>query len=124
MKQRQFSMKRTITLILVVLSFSLLFAGCSEEKVQTESASNGRIQGSILTPLSGTYLYIYKQGMDLYGPAFAVSEMTGVDGSFDLTLPSGISVLGVAARDLATGVLSVVSTTVAVCNVESQKPSI
>jgi hypothetical protein len=48
-----------------------------------------RLQGQIVVPLEGTSLYVYQKGMDLYGPAFAVSKATGPDGQFDLALPAG-----------------------------------
>jgi hypothetical protein len=40
-------------------------------------------------PLEGVRLYVYKPGADLYGPAFAMSQVAGVDGRFDLELPDG-----------------------------------
>jgi len=72
---------------------TLLLAGCSREgssPVATPVGNGmGRLQGTIVVPLEGTYLYVYKKGMDLYGPAFTVSEATGPDGAFDLALPEG-----------------------------------
>jgi len=47
------------------------------------------VQGVVVVPLAETYLYIYKKGMDLYGPAFARSQATGADGAFQLNLPEG-----------------------------------
>lgn len=76
----------------MVLLVTLLFgiAGCSDPAPGNKSDDSLRtIQGRVLAPLEGTYLYIYKKGMDLYGPAFAVSRATGADGSFDLQLPEG-----------------------------------
>lgn len=68
----------------------LLAAGCSESPSAGKGeGSLGRVQGRVLAPLEGTYLYVYKKGMDLYGPAFAVSRATGPDGLFDLQLPEG-----------------------------------
>jgi hypothetical protein len=58
-----------------------------------------RVHGTVVTPLEGTYLYVYKKGMDLYGPAFAISEATGIDGSFELHLPQGEYVLVARKRD-------------------------
>lgn len=71
-----------IALLLVALT------GCGERQGEGEEKL-GRISGRILTPLEGATLYIYKPGMDLYGPAFALSRATGPDGSFDLQLPDG-----------------------------------
>lgn len=80
-------------LCLFVLAATLL-AGCSREASSPQPAAStgngtGRLHGAVVIPLEGTYLYVYKKGMDLYGPAFTVSEATGPDGAFDLTLPEG-----------------------------------
>lgn len=74
-------------LTLGVLLFPLL-SGCSEREPAGEGRM-GQVSGQILAPLEGATLYVYKKGMDLYGPAFAVSRPTGPDGSFDLRLPAG-----------------------------------
>jgi hypothetical protein len=79
---------------MICMLLLLAVAGCSQEKGGgTTSAPGtdgiGRVRGTVVTPLEGTYLYVYKKGMDLYGPAFVVSEPTGADGAFDLTLPDG-----------------------------------
>jgi len=75
----------------MLFSLLLLVCGCSETGTQTPADSGGikRIQGTVLTPLEGTHLYVYKKGMDLYGPAYIVSEATGSDGTFDISLPDG-----------------------------------
>jgi len=73
----------------------LLFplSGCNRDNgavpASGSGSGSGRLHGTVVTPLEGTYLYIYKKGMDLYGPAFAVSRATGADGAFDLALPDG-----------------------------------
>lgn len=66
-----------------------LIGGCSESPPAGEKGKLGHVQGRVLAPLEGTYLYVYKKGMDLYGPAFAVSRATGPDGAFELQLPEG-----------------------------------
>jgi hypothetical protein len=74
-----------------LLPAALLLAalvGCGERQGSGEEKL-GRISGRILTPLEGATLYVYKPGMDLYGPAFALSRATGPDGNFDLQLPDG-----------------------------------
>lgn len=78
------------SLVLLALLVTLV-GGCSDSRTPEGSAGNemGRIKGMVVTPLEGTYLYVYKKGMDLYGPAFTVSEATGPDGAFDLALPEG-----------------------------------
>jgi hypothetical protein len=78
-------------------------AGCSNDEsvVAKNSPGKGRLQGQVTMPLEGVRLYVYKPGMDLYGPAFAVSSATGIDGNFDLELPDGDYV--VVARKRADG---------------------
>lgn len=77
-------------LILFCILLPALITGCSEAPSSGKKEGGlGRVQGRVLAPLEGTYLYIYKKGMDLYGPAFAVSRATGPDGGFDLQLPEG-----------------------------------
>lgn len=76
---------------LVLLTLSMLLFGCGENRTADNAAESKLIavQGVVVAPLEETYLYIYKEGMDLYGPAFARSPATGVDGSFELKLPAG-----------------------------------
>ena len=76
---------------LLLVSLGLL-AGCSPEQkggAAPAAGGQGRFKGQVVAPLEGVYLYIYKPGTDLYGPAFAVSPPTGSDGAFDLELPDG-----------------------------------
>lgn len=47
------------------------------------------VGGKALTPLEGAYLFVYQEGADLKGPAFASSQPTGADGSFSISLPPG-----------------------------------
>jgi hypothetical protein len=83
---------RKISVWLLVLSFAVL-AGCSSEQKGGGSSPSvggqGRLKGQIVAPLEGVYLYVYKPGTDLYGPAFAISPPTSLDGTFDLELPDG-----------------------------------
>lgn len=79
--------------VLLVLLLLLGLSACSERSSGEGNGSLRKIQGKVLTPLGGTYLYVYKKGMDLYGPAFAVSRATGPDGGFDLQLPEGDYIL-------------------------------
>lgn len=80
--------------VLLVVLLLLGVSACSERSSEgEESDALRKIQGRVLAPLEGTYLYVYKRGMDLYGPAFAVSRATGPDGGFDLQLPEGEYIL-------------------------------
>lgn len=92
---------RTLSLLMIVAAIAL--AGCSggETVESTAGKGMGRVHGTVVAPLEGAILYVYKKGMDLYGPAFAVSEATGADGAFDLQLPDGDYIL--VARRRASG---------------------
>ena len=84
-------MCRKMIVWLLVLTFTVL-AGCSPEQkggAAPAAGGQGRFKGQVVAPLEGVYLYIYKPGTDLYGPAFAISPPTGSDGTFDLELPDG-----------------------------------
>lgn len=76
-------------LVLCVVVASL--AGCGGDESASVKTSSGKshLQGQVTSPLEGVRLYIYKPGMDLYGPAYAISTATGIDGKFDLELPDG-----------------------------------
>lgn len=83
-------MKRIGSLMLLLTL--LLLAACSNEQTAVDPNTGselGRVDGTVVVPLEGTYLYVYKPGMDLYGPAFSISEATGPDGKFTLQLPPG-----------------------------------
>lgn len=84
-------MVRKLLVGLMVLALAVM-CGCSSEQKGTAAPAaggQGRIKGQIVAPLEGVYLYVYKPGTDLYGPAFAISPPTGPDGTFNLELPDG-----------------------------------
>jgi len=76
-------------LLLCAVAFGV--AGCDSKEPATAKASSemSLLQGQVTMPLEGVRLYVYKPGMDLYGPAFAISQATASDGKFDLELPDG-----------------------------------
>ena len=76
---------------LFIAIFFLQLIGCGAESTYNspDQKTLVTLNGTIMAPLVESYLYIYKEGMDLYGPAFARSEATGADGSFSLDLPEG-----------------------------------
>lgn len=76
-------------LVISVMAFCL--AGCDRNETASVKASSGKsfLQGQVTMPLEGVRLYVYKPGMDLYGPAFAISPATGGDGKFEFELPDG-----------------------------------
>lgn len=83
-------------LLLMVLS------ACTDEPTDaTATIGSGKIMGQVVSPVEGVFLYVYKPGMDLYGPAYAVSGATDADGRFSLDLPDGEYM--VVARKRKTG---------------------
>ncbi|MDT8440987.1 MAG: carboxypeptidase-like regulatory domain-containing protein [Desulfuromonadales bacterium] len=81
-------MRRVVSGLLALVV--LIVAGCGEATAPDGAAAGkGLLQGQIVAPVEGIYLYVYKPGMDLYGPAFAVSQATGADGRYQLELPDG-----------------------------------
>ena len=96
-------MMRNIGFKMVVVFILLFLTGCQEtpSNERPSTAGQGRLQGQVTAPLEGVRLYVYKPGMDLFGPAFAISQPTGPDGGFDIELPDGEYV--VVARKRAGG---------------------
>lgn len=84
-------MVRFYRMLIVFVLLTLVVSSCNDSNSPATADGEGlkRIQGQVVIPLEGTYLYIYKKGMDLYGPAFAISKATGADGAFDISLPAG-----------------------------------
>ena len=72
---------------LVTAAFLLVAAGPACRK--QEQGGTAVLTGKALAPLADAYLYAYREGMDLRGPAFATSEASGPEGDFSLVLPSG-----------------------------------
>lgn len=82
--------KSILVRLMILLCVAGIF-GCAGEESGSGTISNGsgKLTGQIVVPVEGIYLYAYKPGMDLYGPAFAVSKATGSDGQYELELPDG-----------------------------------
>ncbi|MDX1607453.1 MAG: carboxypeptidase-like regulatory domain-containing protein, partial [Candidatus Competibacterales bacterium] len=78
-------------LAILLISLALLANGCGDPAPSAEPRTDGTgvVRGQVTAPVAGIYLYVYKPGMDLYGPAFAVSEATSPDGRYELQLPDG-----------------------------------
>lgn len=70
-------MRRIIILFLIVLNF-----GCNKK---TQKAT---ITGTIYQSMPSFYVYVYKENMDLKGPAFA-ETISDKDGNFSIQLPPG-----------------------------------
>ena len=87
--------------LLFVVTFLLAGCGSDDSTAVKTSSGKGHLQGQVTMPLEDVRLYVYKPGMDLYGPAYAISTATGNDGKFDIELPDGDYV--VVARKRAKG---------------------
>ena len=93
-------MKIGLTVLLLLL---LTLSGCGDQSgpassTKKESKDLILVQGQVTAPLEKASLYIYKKGMDLYGPAFAVSDETDLNGNFAISLPEGEYVTVVRKR--------------------------
>jgi hypothetical protein len=84
--------------VLVLLSLCLF--GCGERSGAVPAAKKElvEVRGQVTAPLEKASLYIYKKGMDLYGPAFAVSTETNREGRFAISLAEGEYVTVVRKR--------------------------
>jgi hypothetical protein len=72
--------------LFIVLAFSLAtLPGCGSSDEQGTAV----VRGKALTPLPEAFVYAYREGMDLRGPAFATSQASGPEGEFSLALPPG-----------------------------------
>ena len=93
--------KLTRLLMLSIVLFVLVACDSKQAASVKSSSETSLLQGQVTMPLEGVRLYVYKAGMDLYGPAFAISPATSSDGKFNLELPDGDYV--VVARKRAKG---------------------
>lgn len=72
--------------LLALLLFGLIAGPACRKSEQT---GTGVVRGKALVPLADAFLYAYREGTDLRGPAFATSEASGPEGDFSLVLPPG-----------------------------------
>jgi hypothetical protein len=75
----------SLALTFLVLAAFAVTPACRQQERQ----GNAVLKGKALTPVADAFLYAYKEGMDLRGPAFATSQASGIDGDFSVTLPPG-----------------------------------
>ncbi|GAB4433689.1 MAG: hypothetical protein OHK0040_04390 [bacterium] len=70
-----------------LLLFGLLFltVACNGSEKQTGKSS---ITGTVYKPIPQAYIYVYKEGMDMKGPAFT-DVVADSNGSFSIQLPPG-----------------------------------
>jgi hypothetical protein len=101
---------RYILLPAILSAMLLAMLGCSEPAASTNPAPTElvEVKGQVVAPLEKASLYIYKKGMDLYGPAYAVSNETDREGAFAISLPPGEYVTVVRKRANGTSVGPVV----------------
>jgi len=76
---------RAIRLAAFLLLVLVAGPGCRKQ----EQSGNAVVKGKAMTPLADAFLYAYREGADLRGPAFATSEASGPEGDFSLVLPPG-----------------------------------
>lgn len=74
-----------------LLMILLAIFGCGEQPETASETKGGLIdvKGQVIAPVAKASLYIYKKGMDLYGPAFAISDETDLEGNFSIALSEG-----------------------------------
>ncbi len=82
--------------VLVLLTLLVpLAAGCSRPG---DAGPPAPVTGTVRVPLAEARVYVYEEGDDIYGPARVISEPTGPDGSFRLSLKPGKYVAVVRKR--------------------------
>lgn len=79
-KMKKYLLKALILISLISLILPII--ACEKKK------EKGGIKGLVYRPLPKMYVYVYKEGMDLKGPAFA-EVLTDENGNFSLNLPPG-----------------------------------
>jgi len=97
--QGELKMKRFGQWVVLLLLLASLGA-CSDQSASDRPDENKlvQVQGQVVAPLEKAVLSIYKQGMDLYGPVFAMSDETDREGRFQISLPAGDYVAVVRKR--------------------------
>jgi hypothetical protein len=89
---------------LLLVSVTLFAAGCDKGSDKGPVT----VTGSVMIPLEKARIYIYQEGEDIYGPASVISEPTGPNGVFSVSLAPGLYVAVVrkrASNDVAGPVL-------------------
>ena len=67
----------------------LFLAGCATSGGAATAKITSGVQGVVVSPLEGAYIFIYEKGATPHGPPYAMSKATGPDGSFEMELPDG-----------------------------------
>ncbi len=70
---------------LILLFLALFSIACNKGE---QSAGKSSISGTVFKPMPQTYVYVYKEGMDLKGPAFT-DVITDSSGNYSVQLPPG-----------------------------------
>lgn len=71
--------------ILVVILASLTLFACNNGE---EKGGKSSVSGMVFKPIAQAYVYVYKEGMDLKGPAFT-DVVSDNNGNFSIQLPPG-----------------------------------
>ena len=82
-----------LILLGTALTAILLTVAC-----QRKNTGPSAVTGKVAVPLEDARIYIYREGEDIYGPFMIVSEPTGPDGRFALSLRPGNYVAVVRKR--------------------------
>lgn len=77
-----FYMKKLRFFTIIFIFFMVTFLSCQKKN------EKGGIKGIVYKPIEKIYVYVYKEGMDLKGPAFA-DTLTDSEGNFSISLPPG-----------------------------------
>lgn len=80
-------------LLAIILPGALFVGGC-----QKGEQGPSKVEGVVAVPLAEARIYIYREGEDIYGPSMIISEPTGPDGRFSLSLEPGSYVAVVRKR--------------------------
>jgi len=89
---------------MLLVSAALFTAGCDKGP----DMGPATVTGSVMVPIEKARIYIYQEGEDIYGPASLISEPTGPDGVFSISLVPGRYIAVVrkrASNDVAGPVL-------------------
>jgi hypothetical protein len=93
----RFYVRLTAALMILLILLPACWWGQEEE----EGREMVHISARATAPLEGTYIYVYREDMDLYGPALTTAGPAGPDGRVDLDLKPGRYIF--VARKRASG---------------------
>ncbi|MBI4651246.1 carboxypeptidase regulatory-like domain-containing protein, partial [Candidatus Desantisbacteria bacterium] len=80
---------KTISIFIMLVSIFSVSASHAEWFWNKKKDQKLIISGKAVIPVEKIKIYIYKEGTDLHGPYYAVSEPTDPEGNFNIELPEG-----------------------------------